>query len=356
MHTAAAHARSVTAAIALRMALAAALCMSACPGAALAQVAPTQTYYPRGRPLIVQVDTPYTAPTAGANGEATGEPEIELIDPATGAVSDRAPVEAGRADLGSLFPRLWTDRAPRVLYAQLRVGGARVGPAMVLQPLVSPARAGVDEREPRTPLIIWPPSRQPKPVHTGWRAYVDMDLVLETEAGDITIRLRPDAAPNTAWTVRSLAEGGFYDGVTFHRIIALGPVKGEPFVVQTGDPSGTGEGGPGFEIALENSTLKHDYGVVSLARQAREANSGGSQFFICLSRTECARLDGQYAAFGQVIGGMDVALTIARAPVATGSSDRPARPVRIVRAALVEAAPFGHGPAPERIDGGGDGR
>ncbi len=103
----------------------------------------------------------------------------------------------------------------------------------------------------------------------------------ETNLGEIVIGLRPDEAPNTAWNFRELVDGGFYDGTIFHRVVPQSR-DGDPFVIQGGDPSQSGEGGPGYWLPLEPSGLAHDFGVISMAR-ADDPDSAGSQFFICLS-------------------------------------------------------------------------
>ena len=147
--------------------------------------------------------------------------------------------------------------------------------------------------------------------------------------GDIKIELDYSAAPNTAKNFAYLVTTGFYDGLTFHRVI-----KG--FMIQGGDPMGTGVGGPGYSIKGEfrgngvPNPLRHDRGVISMAR-AQNPNSAGSQFFICDADDHF--LDGQYAAFGKVVEGMEVVDKIAR--VAKGPNDKPLKPVRILKAELV---------------------
>jgi len=122
--------------------------------------------------------------------------------------------------------------------------------------------------------------------------------------GDITIELYPDIAYNTVANFVTLTENGFYDNNTIHRL-----VKG--FVIQGGDPTGTGSGGPGYyikgEFALNgvNNNLSHTKGVISMAR-AEDYNTAGSQFFIVLDDQAKTSLDGRYAAFGKVTEGMDV--------------------------------------------------
>jgi peptidyl-prolyl cis-trans isomerase B (cyclophilin B) len=123
----------------------------------------------------------------------------------------------------------------------------------------------------------------------------------------IVIELEPKTAPNTVANFIHLVEDGFYDGVIFHRVIP-------GFMIQGGDPEGTGTGGPGYEIAGEftdngfTNDLKHTRGVISMAR-TQDPNSAGSQFFIM--HEDDADLDNQYAAFGKVLEGIEVVDRIA---------------------------------------------
>jgi peptidylprolyl isomerase len=120
--------------------------------------------------------------------------------------------------------------------------------------------------------------------------------VLETEKGTLVIRLYPEVAPRTAARISELADSGFYDGIVFHRVVA-------DFVVQAGDPTGTGEGGSGRTIPAEFSHLHYIRGSVGMARDD-DIHSNDSQFFICI--TDQPHLDGKYTLFGQVIQGEDV--------------------------------------------------
>jgi cyclophilin family peptidyl-prolyl cis-trans isomerase len=114
--------------------------------------------------------------------------------------------------------------------------------------------------------------------------------------GQFVMELFEDKAPQTVNSFVFLSRQGYYDGVTFHRVI-------DGFMAQTGDPTGTGTGGPGYEFANEDSDLRFDKaGVVAMANAGRDTN--GSQFFITYGPQ--ARLDGSYTIFGQVAGGMDV--------------------------------------------------
>ena len=143
-------------------------------------------------------------------------------------------------------------------------------------------------------------------------------VTFEMENGDIMkAELYPQVAPNTVNNFISLVNKGFYDGLIFHRVI-------NGFMIQGGDPEGTGMGGPGYGIKGEfaqngfANDLKHSAGVLSMARSMMP-NSAGSQFFIM--HKDAPHLDGAYAAFGKIIEGMDVVNKIAE--VATDYSDRP---------------------------------
>lgn len=129
--------------------------------------------------------------------------------------------------------------------------------------------------------------------------------------GDIKIELDYENAPISCANFVSLVKSGFYNGLTFHRII-------RNFMIQGGDPKGDGTGGPGYSIKGEfssngvNNTISHRRGVISMAR-AQDPNSAGSQFFICDTNKDTF-LDGNYAAFGKVVKGMDVVDKIAATP------------------------------------------
>lgn len=135
--------------------------------------------------------------------------------------------------------------------------------------------------------------------------------------------LYPNKAPNTVNNFIALANSGFYDNLTFHRVI-------KDFMIQGGDPEGTGIGGPGYSIKGEFSSngfdndLKHTEGVLSMAR-ARDKDSGGSQFFIMTK--DSPHLDGDYAAFGKITEGLDVLHKIE--DVKTDSNDKPLNEVKI---------------------------
>lgn len=122
---------------------------------------------------------------------------------------------------------------------------------------------------------------------------------IKTAKGTLFIEFFEDDAPNTVNNFCKLAKEGFYDGLTFHRVIP-------DFVIQGGCPQGTGVGGPGYKIdcELDGENQYHDRGVLSMAHAGR--NTGGSQFFICHSRNNTAHLDRNHTCFGKVYEGLDV--------------------------------------------------
>lgn len=156
-------------------------------------------------------------------------------------------------------------------------------------------------------------------------------VIIEMENGaKIKIELDRTAAPNTVNNFLSLANKGFYNGLIFHRVIP-------GFMIQGGCPDGTGMGGPGYSIKGEfaangvKNPIKHKRGVISMAR-AMNPDSAGSQFFIM--HQDAPHLDGQYAAFGHVVEGMETVDAIAATP--TNFSDRPLDPQRIKSITLVD--------------------
>jgi len=120
-------------------------------------------------------------------------------------------------------------------------------------------------------------------------------IKIETEHGDVLIELYADTAPNTVANFKALTGKGYYDGLTFHRVIA-------GFMAQGGDPDGTGMGGPGYKVKAEFNARKHVRGTLAMARSS-DPDSAGSQFYICYGDTP--HLDGQYTIFGQVTEGME---------------------------------------------------
>ncbi len=143
-------------------------------------------------------------------------------------------------------------------------------------------------------------------------------IVLETSLGNITLELY-DTMPVTTDNFKKLVGQGFYDGVIFHRVI-------EGFMIQSGDPTGTGRGGPGYTIKDEFGAQGNDRGTIAMANAG--PNTGGSQFFINLVNNNF--LDGKHPVFGKVVQGMDVVDAIGK--VETDKDDRPVKEVVILKA------------------------
>jgi peptidyl-prolyl cis-trans isomerase B (cyclophilin B) len=151
--------------------------------------------------------------------------------------------------------------------------------------------------------------------------------VMQTPAGTMTMVFYYDVAPNTAENFLRLSAEGFYDGLSFHRIVP-------GFVIQGGDPRGDGTGGPGYTIPAEFNRRPHTEGVLSMARNGSPnegfppapqfANSASSQFFVCLDYNGTRQLDNKYTTFGEVVEGLDVVKKIGAAPVADPANGRPA--------------------------------
>lgn len=159
--------------------------------------------------------------------------------------------------------------------------------------------------------------------------------------GTVKAELYPHIAPNTVNNFISLANSGFYDELTFHRVI-------KDFMIQGGDPEGSGMGGPGYRIKGEftknkfKNDLKHTEGILSMAR-SQSKNSAGSQFFIMTK--DAPHLDGQYASFGKVISGMNIIHEIENTQ--TGSGDKPVKDI-IIESIKVDTKGITY-PEPEKI-------
>ena len=167
-------------------------------------------------------------------------------------------------------------------------------------------------------------------------------VTFEMENGDVfKAELYPEIAANTVANFVTLVQDGFYNGLIFHRVIP-------GFMIQGGDPTGTGMGGPGYSIkgefsanGFKKNTLKHTRGVLSMAR-TMAPNSAGSQFFIMVD--DAPHLDGQYAAFGQITEGTDVAVDISRVQ-RNMMNDKPKKPV-VMQSVRVDTLGVEY-PAPE---------
>lgn len=314
--------------------------------AATAQLTPERLYFGVGQRVPVLIQTP-----DGFHGEVT----IRLYDPKSDTWTHTVPAAAGRVDLTSLLPHLWEEKPSTVTYAQLELDGTPTGAPLVIQPLVTPNRAKLVDpatmalsEDPRDEVVFEDQrlislkalgkseTSMREVTFSGFRIYVDQEVVMTTSMGEIVYRMRPDAAPNTSYNFLHLTDGGFYTNIIFHRIVAKLP-NGNPFVIQVGDPSGTGSGGPGYMIDLEDSDLPHDFGVLSMARDS-DPDTNGSQVFVALSRIGTEFLDGRYTAFAEAVEGASVIQEIAAVPV--GPEDRPLDPPMIKSCTTRDAPPI----------------
>ncbi len=152
-----------------------------------------------------------------------------------------------------------------------------------------------------------------------------MKALIKTTLGDMTIELFSDDVPRTVENFTTLAKKGFYDGLIFHRVIPN-------FMIQTGDPTGTGRGGPGYQFKDEfTPKLRHDKpGVLSMANAG--PNTNGSQFFI--TEVPTPWLDNRHSVFGNVVEGLDVIKKISSVP--RGAADKPVEPVKMISVTVLE--------------------
>jgi cyclophilin family peptidyl-prolyl cis-trans isomerase len=154
-------------------------------------------------------------------------------------------------------------------------------------------------------------------------------LRFETSEGGFVVEIYAEQAPRHVENFQQLVHDGFYDGLTFHRVVP-------GFVVQAGCPHGDGTGGPGYTLDAEFNDMPHEPGTVSMARTS-DPNSAGSQFFVCLDRDNCKHLDGQYTAFGKIVEGFDTIERIAELPLAHPELGMPQNAAMILHAMEVYA-------------------
>jgi peptidyl-prolyl cis-trans isomerase B (cyclophilin B) len=221
-------------------------------------------------------------------------------------------------DLKEIFPTL-TQAGGYVLF--LVPDGKPTG-EFEGTPLVIEARAA--HRQPQGPP-------EPEVYKMEPLRYADM----KTEKGDMLIAFYYDVAPNTVDQFLRLGEEGYYNDLTFHRILP-------GFVLQGGDPLGDGRGGPGYHIQEEFNARPHEAGVLSMAREGDPAevdgsmpgpefaNSAGTQFFICLDYANTKHLDNRYTAFGKVTEGMSVANVLSQTPLADARAGTPVKAPKII--------------------------
>ena len=190
--------------------------------------------------------------------------------------------------------RFWPLLGASALFAVLAFackgdgGGTPKGETPVSSPALAPTPKTYSERPPIT--------------ISADKKYT---AVVETTKGKFTIELRPDIAIQTVNSFIFLAGEGYYNGVTFHRVIR--GAAGKPdFVAQTGDPTGTGSGGPGYTLPAEFSDVPYERGTLGMARVGTDINSAGSQWFVTYNDKYQNVLNGQYTVFGKVVEAMEV--------------------------------------------------
>ena len=286
---------------------------------------PTKLWFAPDQPITITVKPP-------------GGTVVLVLTDFLGKVIDAraaADVDAEKTiDLRELYPQLATP-GTYILYAVPK--GKPLGD-FVGTPLLLSVRADVRRDAPPGPMVV----------NVAPLSYA----VMKTDRGDVHVAFYYDVAPHTVANFLDLAQGGFYDGLGFHRVIA-------DFIVQTGDPRGDGTGGPGYRIDPEFNDREHRPGVLSMARQtdpleragalprSDAAGSGGSQFFISLNYARTRQFDRRYTAFGRVFDGMDVVESLSRVPT-DPQTERPLEPpvIRQIQVMPVDAA---HNPYPNLL-------
>ena len=280
--------------------------MHAAIGAVLflaASIAPTKGWFAPSQPLNISV-------------KAEGDASLVLTDFNGRVLENKAPTDvSGEAtvNLRDMYIAVQTP-GTYVLYLTKRGG---TPDDFVGTPLVISVREDRRRGAPPGPMVV-----RVEPLRYA---------VMHTAHGPVTMAFYYDVAPNTVNTILSLAAEGYFDGLTFHRIVP-------GFVIQGGDPRGDGTGGPGYMIDAEFGTRPHEVGALSMARngdpseapgvmpRSEFANSAGSQFFVCLNYDNTKQLDGKYTVFGKVVSGMEAVNKIAQAPLADDRNGRPREP------------------------------
>ncbi len=272
----------------------------------LAVIVPSKQWFAPHQPILLKNEAPH---------------EVRIVLSEFGG-SDREPlapesaiVQSGDSiDLREIFPQALAVPETYIVRA---TAVDETGRGFIGTPWVVDVRADRREGAPVGPMVI--------------RVSPLQYAIIHTEFGQIEVIFYYNSAPHTVANFLQLAEEGYYDGLTFHRIVPR-------FVIQGGDPRGDGSGGPGYSIPAEFNDRPHTEGVLSMARQGdpnersgamprpQYANSAGSQFFICLDYDRTKALDNRYTAFGVVVSGMEVVQKIAQAKIANPTTGRPENP------------------------------
>jgi cyclophilin family peptidyl-prolyl cis-trans isomerase len=264
---------------------------------------PTKMWYGPSQPITVHVDsaTPTTLTLTKFDGT-----------PVTSAAATDSPANEGTVDLKTIYPAL-NEPGTYVLFAVPKGKSVSdfIGTPVVIEVLTEHGAVSTVRVEPLR--------------------YETMT----TTDGPFTMAFYYDVAPNHVDSFLRLSSEGFYDGLTFHRILP-------GFVIQGGDPKGDGTGGPGYSVNAEFNDHKHLEGVLSMARSS-DPNSAGSQFFVCLDYKSTVHLDNQYTAFGKVTEGMDAVKKIAATPLSDPQAGTPVTAPVIQKAEVFPVTP-GHNP------------
>jgi cyclophilin family peptidyl-prolyl cis-trans isomerase len=275
---------------------------------------PTKVWFAPTQPITLSIKS--DAPVQLILTDFAGK----TIDPA-GAI-EAAPNK--EVDIRPMYRQLGTVGS-YILYA---VPKGKAYPEFVGTPIVIEVRGDKRPGMPDEPIVV-----KMEPLRYA---------VMSTDKGDMTWIFYYHVAPNTCSSILSLAENGFYDGLSFHRILP-------GFVIQGGDPHGDGIGGPGYSTDAEFNDIKHEEGILSMARsgdpleqqgmkpRCEFANSAGSQFFVCLGPTP--NLDGKYTAFGKVVDGLEAVRAIAATPLVDKRAGKPQTAPMIKKVTVMAVTP-----------------
>jgi peptidyl-prolyl cis-trans isomerase B (cyclophilin B) len=236
------------------------------------------------------------------------------LDQLNGPTMSHADSLRCRLIYGTLVPTPNARAAP--IPGRDNPGGSTVAKTIPTIPIINPRFEG--------------PSNPAEIAEKAGKAKDDSVAVMETKFGKIVLEFFLDVAPNHVANFKKLAESGFYDGCTFHRVIPGYMIQGGDPNSKDNDLTNDGMGGPGYTIPAEFNKKTHVRGTLSMARTS-DPNSAGSQFFICVA--DCHQLDGQYTVFGQVIKGLDAAEKIANLP--RNSSDNPGKDATMMKVSII---------------------
>ena len=268
-------------------------------------LAPAKGWFSPGKPVEVKVAAQGDAKLALTSFTGDNIPPQGKADVAGGS---------GTVDVRAVFPGIDTP-GTYLLYAVAKDADLSKGVTTFQgTPLVIGVRSDRRSGAPNGAMVV-----RVEPLR-----YVQMT----TNRGPMTMAFYYDVAPHTTSNFLTLAAEGYFNGLSFHRIVP-------EFVIQGGDPRGDGTGGPGYQIDAEFNDRPHEEGVLSMARSS-DVNSAGSQFFVCLDYKNTKQLDRKYTAFGRVVGPLDAVKAIAAAQ--RGENDRPNEPQTIEKVEVKDVA------------------